>query len=120
LVLSGRSFQRGDFPCFEKQSSLLPSPPQSAEQSLLPQLMPRLVAAAAEVDMAAAGVVVMVVAGVVVMVVGSAVVTVAASAVDTVVLAVAASVAAGLGVVDSEVVRSAVSAAGVDVSAQLR
>ena len=48
-------------------------------------------------------------------------VTVVGSPVGTVAgLAGAAFEAAGLGVVDSEVVRSAVSAAGVEVSAQLR
>jgi hypothetical protein len=120
LVLSGRSAQRGDFPCFEKQSSLLPSPPRLAEQSLLPRLMPPRGVAAVEVDMAAAVEVVMAAAEVVVMVVVSAVVTVAGSPVDMVVLAVAASVAVGLGVVDSEVVQSALSAAGAVVSAQLR
>jgi len=120
LVWSGRSAQRGDFPCFEKQSSLLPSPPRLAEQSLLPRLMPPRGGVAVEVDMVVAEVVVMVVAGVAVMVVVSAVVTVAASPVDMVVLVVAASAAVGLGVVDSEVVQSALSAAGAVVSAQPR
>jgi hypothetical protein len=99
LALSGSSFQRGDFPCFEKPSSLLPFLPRLVEQSLLPRLMlPRvevavgadMAVAVAGVDMAvaAAGVVVTVVAGsaVVTVVAGSAVVTVVAgSAVVTVV-----------------------------------
>jgi hypothetical protein len=121
FALSGRSFQRGDFPCFEKQSSLLPSPPRLVEQSLLPRLMlPRVEVAAVGVDMAAAGVVVTVVADLVGdTVAGSPVDTVAGSVVDTLVAsAVAASVAVGLGVEAFVVARLAVSAAGLVVSAE--
>jgi hypothetical protein len=128
--MSGRSFQRGDFPCFEKQSSLLPSPPRLVEQSLLPRLMlPRVEVAAvgvdmaaAGVDMAAAGVVVTVVAGLVGdTVAGSPVDTVAGSGVDTLVASgVAASVAVGLGVEAFVVARLAVSVAGSVVSAEQR
>jgi hypothetical protein len=138
LALSGSSFQRGDFPCFEKPSSLLPFLPRLVEQSLLPRLMlPRVEVAAVGVDMAVAvaGVdMAVAVAGVVVTVVaGAAVVTVVADsgvdmlaelAVGTLVALVAgmlvALVAVGLGVAVSVVARLAVSAAGWVVCAEPR
>src|SRR6478752_8839711 len=106
LFLSGRSFQRGDFPCFEKQSSLLPSPPRSVEHSPLLRLMP-LHAGVAAVAVATEEEVV-VTEGV-----GSPVVMLAGSA-------AAGSVAAGLVVAVSAVVQSVASAAGLAVSVQLR
>ena len=91
-------------PCFEKQSSLLPSPPSSVRESRLSRSMLSLVVVAAGVD-TAAGVAAM--AAVAAMVVGSAVVTAEASPVDTAVLAAADFAAVGLRAVGSEVVQSA-------------
>src|SRR6476620_4118440 len=112
LFLSGRSFQRGNFPCFEKQSSLLPSPPRSVEQSPLLRLMP-LHAGVAAVAVATEGAVVVTEEVVVTEGVGSPVVMLAGSA-------AAGSVAAGLAVAVSAVVQSVASAAGLAVSVQLR
>jgi hypothetical protein len=94
LALSGSSFQQGDFPCFEKPSSLLPFLPRLVEQSFLPRLMlPRVGVAAVGVGMAVAVGVGMAVAGVVVTVVaGSAVVTVVADSAAVTVVADSAAV----------------------------
>ena len=81
-------------PCFEKRLLPLPPPPHSVQRSLLPQLSHRPAVAVA-VDM------------------GVVVDTGVGLAVDTAVgLAAAAFVAVDLAVVDSAVVRLAVSAAG--------
>jgi hypothetical protein len=101
LALSGSSFQQGDFPCFEKPSSLLPFLPRLVEQSLLPRLMlPRVEVAAVGVDMLAE------------LAVGTLVALVAGMLV--------ALVAVGLGVAVSVVARLAVSAAGWVVCAEPR
>ena len=121
----GEFVQQGDFPCFEKPSSLLPFLPRLVEQSFLPRLMlPRVGVAAVGVDMAVAGVVVTVVAGsaVVTVVADSGVDMLAGLAVGALVALVAGTLLAlvGLGVGASVVARLAVLAAGWVVCAEPR
>ena len=114
----GEFVQQGDFPCFEKPSSLLPFLPRLVEQSFLPRsMLPRVGVAAVGVDRAVAGVVVTVVAD-------SGVDMLAGLAVGALVALVAgtllALVAVGLGVAASVVARLAVLAAGWVVCAEPR